>query len=177
LEAALTALRETHAGETEALRERAEAAEQRADVADLDRRVAQERAERAEQRAEEAAKRADVAMALADRCMAQLADAADRAERAGVEADALRTTIDEIRAGQTLMAETHARDLAEAIRQAQDAAEETIRQRVERLEQDRAKSVAIADEAVRAAEQLRQAATDGKGRGRWARLRQAWRGE
>jgi hypothetical protein len=80
------------------------------------------------------------------------------------------------RAGQALMAETHAEDLAEAIRQAQDAAEEMIRRRVKRLEHDRATSVAIADEAVRAAEQLRQAEIDRKGRGRWARLRAALRG-
>jgi hypothetical protein len=82
-----------------------------------------------------------------------------------------QTAMDELRAGQALMAETHAEDLAEAIRQAQDAAEEMIRRRVERLEHDRATSVAIADEAVRAAEQLRQAEIDRKGRGRWARLR------
>jgi hypothetical protein len=85
--------------------------------------------------------------------------------------------VDELRAGQTLMAETHAKALASAIQQAQDDAEEAMRQRVERLEHDRAASVAIADEAVRAAEQLRQAATEQKGRGRWARLRAAWKGE
>jgi hypothetical protein len=86
----------------------------------------------------------------------------------------LQIAIDELRAGQTLIAETHAKDLAVAIQHAQDAAEEIVRQRVERLEHDRATSVAIADEA---AEQLRQAETDRKGRGRWARLRAAWRGE
>jgi hypothetical protein len=34
----------------------------------------------------------------------------------------------------------------------------------------------IADEAVKVAEQLRQAEADGKGRGRLSRLRAAWRG-
>jgi hypothetical protein len=128
---------------------------------------------------------------LADRLGAQLADAGeradrlerglaaanDRAEKALAQASVLQTTIDELRAGQTLMAETHARDLAEAIRRAEDAVEETIRQRMDRLEHDRATSVAIADEAVKAAEQLRQAETERKGRGRWSRLRAAWRGE
>jgi len=75
------------------------------------------------------------------------------------------------------MAETRARDLAAVIQQAQDAAKETVRWRVEQLEHDRATSVAIADEAVRAAEQLRQAQNEQKGRGRWARLKAAWRGE
>jgi hypothetical protein len=135
-------------------------------------------------RADEANRRADAALAVADRTLAQLSDAVARADRAeaAVEserqrAEMFQTAMDELRAGQTLMTETHAKDLAEAIHQAQDAAEETIRQRVERLEHDRATSVAIADEAVRAAEQLRQAEIDRKGRGRWARLRAAWRGE
>ena len=48
---------------------------------------------------------------------------------------------------------------------------------VERLERDRAAAVAIADEAVRAAEALRQSETDRKARGLVARLRAAWRGE
>jgi len=125
----------------------------------------------------EANKRADAAIALADRTLAQLADAGVRADQAVAQADTLRATIDELRAGQMLMAETHAQDLVAAIQRAQDAAEETISQRVDRLEHDRATAVAIADEAVRAAEQLRQAAAEGKGRGRWARLKTAWRGE
>jgi hypothetical protein len=48
---------------------------------------------------------------------------------------------------------------------------------MDRLEHDRATSVAVADEAVKAAEQLRQADAERKGQGRWARLRAAWRGE
>jgi hypothetical protein len=135
-------------------------------------------------RADEANRRADAALAVADRTLAQLSDAvarADRAEAAAASerqrAETFQTAMDELRARQTLMAETHARDLAAAIRQAQGAAEEIIHQRVERLEYDRATSVAIADEAVRAAEQLRQAEIDRKGRGRWARLRAAWRRE
>ena len=127
----------------------AEAAQTRADAADTDRRAAEARADRA----------------------------AKRAEHLDGEAQTLRANLDKLRDGQTLMAETHARDLAEAIRRAEDAVEETIRQRMDRLEHDRATSVAIADEAVKAAEQLRQAETERKGRGRWSRLRGAWRGE
>ena len=135
-------------------------------------------------RADEANKRADAAIAVADRALAQLSDAVARADRAEAvasserqRAEMLQTAIDELRARQTLIAETHAKDLAAARQHAQDAAEEIIRQQVERLEDDRARSVAIADEAVRAAEQLRQAETERKGRGRWARLRAAWRGK
>jgi hypothetical protein len=52
-----------------------------------------------------------------------------------------------------------------------------VRQRVDRLDHDRATAVAIADEAVRSAEQLREAVAERKGQGRWTRLRAAWRGE
>jgi hypothetical protein len=134
-------------------------------------------------RVDEANRRADAALGVADRTLAQLSDAVARADRAEAvaaserqRAEMFQTAMDELRAGQALMAETHAENLAEAIRQAQDAAEDMIRRRVERLEHDRPTSVAIADEAVRAAEQLRQAEIDRKGRGRWARLRAAWRG-
>jgi hypothetical protein len=120
-------------------------------------------------RAAEAGSRAEAALALADRLGAQLANAGERA-------NALQTAIDELRAGQTLMAETHARDLAEAIRQAQEAAEETIRQRVDRLEHDQAAAGAIADEAVRNAEALRQAEAARKARGRLRRAWDGWRG-
>jgi N-methylhydantoinase B/oxoprolinase/acetone carboxylase alpha subunit len=106
---------------------------------------------------------------------AERAEAGQDAERA--RAGALRTTIDELRAGQTLMAETNTKDLAAAIQQARDAAEESVRQRVARLEHDRATAVASADEAVRSAEQLREAVAERKGQGRWAWLRSAWRGE
>ena len=47
---------------------------------------------------------------------------------------------------------------------------------VQKAEHDRAAAVAIADEAVRAAEDLRQAEAKRAGQGRWARLRAAWRG-
>ena len=120
-------------------------------------------------RAVEAGSQAEAALALADRLGAQLADAGERA-------NALQAAIDELRASQTLIAETHARDLAEAIRQAQEAAEEMIHQRVERLEHDRATAVAIADEAVRNAEQLEQAEAARKARGRLRRAWDGWRG-
>ena len=162
-ETALAAIQAAHAAEVALLRDRL-------DMSDKDRIAMQVLADRLGAQLADAGERGD-------RLERDLAAASDRAEKALAQASVLQTTINELRAGQTLMAETHARDLAAVIQQAQDAAEETIRQRVERLEHDRATSVAIADEAVRAAEQLRQAATDGKGRGRWARLRAAWRGE
>jgi hypothetical protein len=138
----------------------------------------------ANSRADEANRRADAALTVADQTLRQLSDAVARADRAEAaasserqRAEMLQTSMDELRASQTLMAETHTRDLAEAIRRAEDAAKENARQRVERLEHDRASSVAIADKAVHAAEQLRQADAERRGRGRWARLRAAWRGE
>ena len=70
---------------------------------------------------------------------------------ARAEAETLRTSIDELRAGQTLMTDMHARELAAA--------------------QDRLERVRDAAEAIR------QADADRKARGLVARLREAWRGE
>ena len=92
---------------------------------------------RAEKQAEAAVGRAEQAEADRD------------AERA--RADALRTTIDELRAGQSMMAEMHARELAAAQHDAWDARH--------------------------SAETLRQAEADRKARGLVARLTAAWRGE
>jgi chromosome segregation ATPase len=92
----------------------------------------------------QAKKQAETVVGRAERSEADRA-----AERA--RADALRTTIDELRAGQALMAETHARELA------------------------------VAQHDARAAQQaaagLRQAEVDRRARGLGARLRAAWRGE
>jgi len=92
----------------------------------------------------QAKKQAEAVVGRAERSEADRA-----AERA--RADALRTTIDELRAGQALMAETHARELAVAQHDARAAQQ--------------------------AAAELRQAEVDRQARGRWARLRAAWRRE
>jgi hypothetical protein len=75
------------------VRERAEAAEARADQAEADRRAADARAD-------------------AERGRADRADAAIAGERA--RADTLRQRVDELQAGQQLMTDTHARALAAA---------------------------------------------------------------
>jgi hypothetical protein len=79
---------------------------------------------------------------------AERAEAGRDAERA--RADALRTTIEELKAGQALMTDMHARELAVA---QHDAAA-----------------------AQQAAAELRQAEAERKARGLVARLREAWRG-
>jgi hypothetical protein len=88
------------------------------------------------------------------------------------QADA-RATAATIRADQ---AEARA-DAAEADAREAQAQAQVARARAEKAEQDNAAAVVIADEAVGAAEVLRQANADRKARGRWARLRAAWRGE
>ena len=80
---------------------------------------------------------------------AERAEAGRDAERA--EAEALRTSIDELKAGQALMIDMHARELAAAQQDARDA--------------------------QHGAETLRQAEAARKARGLLARLRAAWRGE
>jgi hypothetical protein len=80
---------------------------------------------------------------------AERAEAGRDAERA--RAEALRTSIDELKAGQARVAEMHARELAVA------------------------QHDALA--AQQAAVELRLAEEARKARGRWARLRAAWRGE
>jgi len=81
------------------------------------------------------------------------------------QADANRRTAE----GRADMAEADAREARSQTQVAQAGAE--------KAEHDRAAAVAIADEAVRAAEELRQAQTARAGQGRWARLRAAWRGD
>ena len=102
-----------------AARDNAVVAERRADAADTDKRVAQARL-----------KQAEAAMGV---------------ERA--RTDALSTTIDELRAGQGLLAETHTAELT--------AAQEAARKAEEQ------------------AEALWRAETERKARERWARLRDA----
>jgi hypothetical protein len=86
--------------------------------------------------------------AEAVRGRAERAEAAKDAERA--RAEALRSTIDELMAGQAMMTEMHPRELAVAQHDAHAAKQ------------------GIAE--------LRRAEAERKARGRWARLRAAWRG-
>ena len=120
------------------------AADARADRADL-------RAAKAEQRVEQVEQRADAAAARAESADADRRAAEARADRAEQRSDVLRATIDELRAGQGLMVDMHARELSAAQRAAQE-------------ERERADAFAQ-DEAER------------KARGLLARLRAAWRGE
>jgi hypothetical protein len=99
----------------------------------------------------EANKRADAAQVLAERTLAEFGDANTRAERAEKRAEDLLTRIDELKAGQELMTDMHARELAAA------------RQDV----------LAVQEWAA----ELRQAQTERKARGLVARLRAALRGE
>jgi hypothetical protein len=91
-----------------------------------------------------AEKQAEAAIGRAER-----AEAGRDAE--GARAEALRSTIDELMAGQPMMAEVHARELAVAQHDAHAAKQ------------------AIAE--------LCRAEAERKARGRWARLGAAWRGE
>jgi hypothetical protein len=179
-ETALAAIEAAHARELATLREQADAAERArtaaqahsdqalATVADLtarsDAAIAAER-----QRADDLRQQIDVLnaemvviRAEADRALAEERLRADRLSEqvdAGhrdldavrADADARRTTIDELKAGQTLMTDMHARELTAA--------------------QDRLERVRDAAEAIRQADAARKA------RGLVARLRAAWRGE
>lgn len=108
----------------------------------------------ANRRADEANQRADAALALADRLGAQLADAAERLDRAETErrrADALVANLEgDLRVAQSGLAE-------------------------QRIAAEQAR--ADAQEAQSAAEALRQAEAARKARGRLARAWRAWRGE
>ena len=121
--------------------------------AEADRALAEERqrADRLNEQVEalsaevvRAEKQAEAVIGRAER-----AEAGRDAERA--RAEALRSTIDELMAGQAMMAEMHSRELAVAQHDAHAAKQ------------------AIAE--------LRRAEAARKGRGRLARLRAAWRGE
>ena len=121
--------------------------------AEADRALAEER-----QRADRLNKQVEALSAEVVRAKKQAEAAVGRAERAEAgrdaeraEAEALRTTIDELKAGQELMIDMHARELAVA----------------------RHDALAIQEWAA----ELRRAETARKARGLVARLRAAWRGE
>jgi chromosome segregation ATPase len=140
------------------------------------------RADRAEQRAAEANRRADVAVALADRTLAQLADAMERADRAEAKAVEFRLNVDAARAqAQTAQQETEAlrRDL-EAAQMARAEAEANAAER-SAVAETRCQELAVAQHDAKAAQQtaaeLRKADEARRARGRWTRLKAAWRGE
>jgi len=81
---------------------------------------------------------------------AERAEAGRDAER--VRAEVLRTSIEELKAGEALMIDMHARELAAVARHDALAAQQV-------------------------ATELRQAEAERRARSRWARLRAAWRGE
>ena len=106
-ETALATIREAHAGEVEALRERAEVAERRADAADTDRRVAQAQADHAETRVHEAEQGRDLANARADELRDRLDAARQQAQQAQQTADELQQA-EEARKGRGRLARLRA---------------------------------------------------------------------
>jgi hypothetical protein len=121
--------------------------------AEADRALAEER-----QRADRLSERVEALSAEVLRAEKQTEAVVGRVERAEAgrdaerdRAEALRTSIDELKAGQAMMAEMHARELAVAQHDALAAQQGAA--------------------ALRQAEAVRRAL------GRWARLRRAWRGE
>ena len=122
--------------------------------AEADRALAEER-----QRVDRLNKQVEALAAEVVRAEKQAEAVIGRAERAEAgrdperaRAEALRATIDELMAGQAMMAEIHTRELALAQHDAH-----------------------AAQQAV--AELRRVPEAERKARGRWARLRAAWRGE
>jgi hypothetical protein len=120
--------------------------------AEADRVVAEERQrvdrlkEQVEALSAEVVRAEKLAEAVVGR--AERAEAGRDAER--VRAEVLRTSIEELKAGEALMIDMHARELAVA------------------------RHDALA--AQQAAAELRQADAERRARGRWARLKAAWRG-
>jgi hypothetical protein len=186
---------------------RVDATMARADAADADRRAAEARAERAEQGRDAERARADALRDRLTTMQEQLADAhaalqaaesadarakqaeADRERaEAGWDAErgragALRAQIDELNAEMVAAraeAAAHAeagraeeRQRADAINALLEATQEELAGQRELTDQTRAD----AERAHAEAEALRQAEDERRARGRWARLRVAWRGE
>jgi hypothetical protein len=145
-ETALAAIQVAHTHEVAALRERVDAAEES--------RIASQ--------------------ALADRIVGQLADAssrADHAEKRANAADADRRAA-EARADRMEQAVAGERAQADKLRDRLEGAQEELRQARQGADQARQH----AREAEDAIEALRRADEERKARGRWARIRAAWRG-
>jgi hypothetical protein len=146
-ETALAAIQAAHANEVTALREQV-------NVAEESRRAAQ---------------------ALADRILAQLAEAssrADHAEKRAGAADADRVAA-EARTDRAEQAAAGERSRADALHDRLDTTQDELRQALEAADEARKH----AREAEGAIETLNQADDARKARGRWARLRAAWRRE
>ena len=97
-ETALTAIREAHAGEITALRERAVTAERRTDQAEAARQAAEARADRAEQGRDGERARADAERTRADGLVDQLRVAQVEFAKAEAEGDALAVETAELTA-------------------------------------------------------------------------------
>jgi hypothetical protein len=146
-------------------------------------------------RADEAHRRADVAVALADRTLAQLAEAntraneaekaligeRHRADQAETELVAARIAQSEAEADATELrssvtrAELAGATAAERARQVETEASE-LRVRLEAAEAAVASAEHDKASAALVAEELAKQAAERKARGRWTRLRAAWRG-
>jgi hypothetical protein len=160
------------------------------------------RADQAEQARAAADVRADAMMARADAADADRRAAEVRAERAEQGRDAERARADALRDRLTTMqeqlADAHAAlqaaEVAMTRAQQAEASRDTERQRADRAEQGREADRARADvlqaklddmraqltarqEVIDAAEAIRKADDARLARGRWARLRAAWRGK
>jgi len=146
----------------------AENTEKRADRAEI-------RAESAESRVNQAELDLSAERNQAERLKSELEKAQISQGEAEADAAELRVRLDAAEAS----VERAEQDLATERKRAETAAAE-LRQAeaaVQKAEQDRTAAVAMADEAVRAAEELRQADAKRAGEGRWKRLRAAWRGQ
>ena len=115
-------------------------------------------------RADQTEKRAELAWTLMERWAASEKDA--RREVVDVQGDLQRVRQEADDQHADIARLDVARNEA---RQARDA--------VQKAEHERDAAVAIGDEGVRAAEELRQAQAARAGQGRWARIRAAWQGE
>ena len=122
---------------------------------------ADKRADQAEKRADRAEIRAEQAEARADQAQQAVEMERNRADRAEAGREAAQIRVD------------RAEQAADALRDRLDATQAELQQAHAATDQARAQ----AHEAQDAAAVLRRAETARQGRGRWARLRAAWRGQ
>ena len=122
---------------------------------------ADKRADQAEKRADRAEIRAEQAEARADQAQQAIEMERNRADRAEAGREAAQIRVD------------RAEQAADALRDRLDATQAELQQAHAATDQARAQ----AHEAQDAAAVLRRAETARQGRGRWARLRAAWRGQ
>jgi hypothetical protein len=130
------------------------------------------RADRAEADAERQAERAARAEEQHDRVLADLQS--EREQRAA-EAAQFQAALDAVSAD--MRAERSRAERAEAFRDGERARADALRDRLEMVQTEAAEAKQHAREAEEAIAALRRGEEDRKARGRWARLRAAWRGE